>query len=553
MGRAPQRQGGCLVTVMSGEVRTTITMRGAGDGAAKVDGMKKSVDGLEGSVGKTRKGFGALGTSLQQVAGVASPALGALARDIGDVSGLVGEVAGRFGLWGTVVAGVVTGIGALVAVLVSGEPTLSTYGKAMESAAKQSSNMATAITQIASEARVAQGALESLGKTALGAFASLQDLRGQKDAAAETRAKLGAVEASGEAAKAEVDFTLTVGKLATADAMRKAAIDDITYAERDLLEAQLRHDDAAVALAAVRLTNSRFAKAEAESAVRDLTPLVQRLATTAGALRGLANEQQLQANMVPGVEFFQPDAETQKYVNKGGAPGDPWDEADTAWEAKRQKFGPGGGRGGALTRGGFASLERTIGDATGRDAEAERVRDLTAGIRDFTSALEGAVPSTSAFAGALEQVRSIWEAWGQGAQTTRQAVIGSLGAIAMASAQGIKGERERAGVLGAIYMGLGIAHVVTPGMQVQGAGEIAGGAMLIAAALTTPSSGSRGRGGGRGSGPVRAMGGETMAGGGAPMVVNINAPWFGPSPQEAMAGLGGMLRATAGTGWEAGR
>lgn len=541
------------MTVLSGEVRTTISMRGTGDGAAKVDGWRKSVDGLEGSVGKTRKGFGALGTSLQQVAGVASPALGALARDIGDVSGLVGEVAGKFGFWGTVVAGVVTGIGALVAVLVSSEPALSTYGQAMETAAKRSSDMATAITTIAGEARVAQGSLDALSKTAMNAFASLQELRGDKEGAALTRSKAGAVEASGEAAKAESDFALTAARLATADAIRKQAIDDITYAERDLLEAQLRHDESAAALAAVRLSNSRFAKAEAESAVRDLTPLVQRMATTAGALRGLATEQQLQADMVDGVGFFQLDAETQKYVNKGGAPGeDPWDEADTAWEAKRQRFGPGGGRGGALTRGGFAALERQIGDATGRDAEAERVRDLTSGIRDFTSALEGAVPSTSAFAGALEQVRSIWEAWGQGAQTTRQAVIGSLGAIAMASAQGIKGERERAGVLGAIYMGLGIAHVVTPGMQVQGAGEIAGGAMLIAAALTTPSSGSRGRGGGRGSGPVRAMGGETM-GGGAPMVVNINAPWFGPSPQEAMAGLGGMLRATAGTGWEAGR
>lgn len=533
------------MSVVSGQVKLTVDYRSTGDGPERAERMGRALGTLPGGAQRAASALGGLRSSLTAVAGVVDQSLGALARDLGDVGELAVGVTSKFGAWGAVITGVVVGIGALVAALVGGEPTLTSYGKAMETAAKRSGDMATAITQIASEARTAQGALAELGKTAMNAFASLQELRGDKEGAALTRSKLGAVEASSEAAAAEAAFVANAARLATADQIRKAAIDDITYAERDLLEAQLRHDEAAVALAAQRLFTSRLAKAEAESAVRDLTPLVQRMATTAGALRAASNEQQLQANMVPGVEFFTPDAETQKYVNKGGDPGeDPWDEADTAWEAKRQRFGASANRSGGMTRGGFAALERNIGAVAGRDDSA--MGGMAADVRDFSAALAEALPGMGAFTSALSQISDIWSNWSEAANGTRKAVIGSIGAIAVAGAQQIKDERARAGVLAVIYLGLGLAHVMTPGMQAQGAGELAGAAVLATVGIL----GSSGRSGGRGRGPVsaaRPVGGESM--GAAPIVMNIQAPWFGPSPQEAMAGLWSMLQAVTPSGW----
>lgn len=173
-------------------------------------------------------------------------------------------------------------------------------------------------------------------------------------------------------------------------------------------------------------------------------------------------------------------------------------------------------------------------------------------IRDFTSALSDSLPVMGEFASMVSQLSETWTKWGEGSLTTRDAVVGSLGAIAKAGAQQIKDERLRAGVLSIIELGLGFANLANPAIA---AGHFTASAILGSVALFSGGSGSSKGSSGSGSGgrtPAPRVGGGDALGGGNITYI-INAPWFGPAPQESAAGVVSFIERPRGTGFERGR
>lgn len=184
-------------------------------------------------------------------------------------------------------------------------------------------------------------------------------------------------------------------------------------------------------------------------------------------------------------------------------------------------------------------------------------------IRDFSAALAAAIPDMGDFAGALNEISNQWATYAElqanaGEDVAKQAAaqkalatatIGSLGAIAKAGASRIKDERLRAGVLSIIELGVGTGMMLTPGMQAEGAAHLAAAAILGSVAIFGGAGGSKSHAAtSSGDRAFKPMNDNAVGGA---LVVNINAPWFGPSPQEAAAGLAAFLGLAAGTGFSA--
>lgn len=173
-------------------------------------------------------------------------------------------------------------------------------------------------------------------------------------------------------------------------------------------------------------------------------------------------------------------------------------------------------------------------------------------IRDFTAALSEALPGMAEFQSALSTISDTWAKWGQGSITTKNAVVGSLGAIAKAGAAQIKNERLRAGVLSIIELGLGFGAIASQNYPAAAAHFTAAAILGTQAAFSASGGGGRGSGAGSSRTVARQVA-HSGSGASAPYVININAPWFGPSPQEAAAGLVQFLQRPHGTGFERGR
>lgn len=574
------------MTVLSGEVKTTISMRGAGDAAVRVEQTNRALKGTETASKGVSASLLSMRGNITNIVGAMSQAGGRMASELGAIGGVVEEVSSSFGVWGTVIGTVAVGVGALVAVFAGMPDKLTAYGEAMAKSLKPTQDMSGAITQLATEAASAKTQLAELGKTAMNALAALAELRGDKEGADLIRKRQGAVESAADASKAASAYTEASARLGTAKAIEKQSRDDITEAERALDEAMLQHDKSAKALAAARLFTARYNLSQAQQAIADTQAVLGRLATVAATTGAVARETQMQAGLTPGVGFFTPSDPTNLGPGKAGAPRAANDNADALI--------------GALSKRADSQDQRAIDEAArseeaawkkrmeGYDAAANAlitVQDSGAraamAIRDFSGALAEAMPRSEAFAGALQETNRLFGDYAVAAQAAAeakrtaeqeedpvkkqglvtellnkeaaarkagaQAAIGSIGAIAKAGAQQIKDERARAGVLSIIYLGLGTAHILTPGFEAQGAGELAAAGILGAVAIF-----SSGKSGSKAAGPnpsaIRPVSDNS---GGAPIVLNINAPWFGPSPQEAAAGLAAFLGRADGTGFGA--
>lgn len=154
----------------------------------------------------------------------------------------------------------------------------------------------------------------------------------------------------------------------------------------------------------------------------------------------------------------------------------------------------------------------------------------------------------SDFSAALAQIGDIWAKWAETGKNTKAAVVGSLAAIAVAGAQQIKDERARAGVLAIIETGLGFANLENPAIA---AGHFTAAAVLGGVALFGAGGSARRSGGGSAASAASSIRPVNDNTGVAPVQLNINAPWFGPSPQEAAAGLAAFLGSANGTGFGA--
>lgn len=211
------------------------------------------------------------------------------------------------------------------------------------------------------------------------------------------------------------------------------------------------------------------------------------------------------------------------------------------------EFGSDAGMGAGSRRRGGGLSGGIVGSTVGA---ANAARDAAKDVRDFTAALSEALPGMGAFSDALNRVASVWSKWGSEGFKTKDAIVGSLGAIATAGAEQIKNERLRAGVLSIIELGLGFANIENPPVA---AAHFAAAATLGGVALFGGSSGkSGGRGASTSSGAGRAqrLQGEMLGQRAVGVTIYGNYYAFGKGDQEAASDVQRLTHRADGTGFE---
>lgn len=211
------------------------------------------------------------------------------------------------------------------------------------------------------------------------------------------------------------------------------------------------------------------------------------------------------------------------------------------------EFGSDAGMGAGTRRGRGGLSGGIVGSTVGA---ANAAREAAKDVRDFTAALSEALPGMGAFSDALNRVASVWAKWGSEGFKTKDAIVGSLGAIATAGAEQIKNERLRAGVLSIIELGLGFANIENPPVA---AAHFAAAATLGGVALFGGSSGkSGGRGASTSSGAGRAqrLQGEMLGQRAVGVTIYGNYYAFGKGDQEAASDVQRLTHRADGTGFE---
>lgn len=514
------------MAIVTGQVSVDIAISGSGDGAAKTERATKAVEKLKQEVGAAGTAAGKSAQSTKSLADSVAGFKDGLRPLDGVRSGFEMLRSNLLG-FPTAIAGAVGGLVAMAEKLVD-------MGSASERLREKAQDYAAAIA---------------------GARKDLEELARLNGHIAATPGPLGA--------DAGDRFSELTDKLSTLkDALREAqapaaALNELTGG----MVASLTESDAQY-LRIAKITNEIR---ETEALIKGLRDgSYELILRQEGALRRIAG---LAAG---GLAGGAKGVKTPPAPRGGGGGFD----AEAAWREKVAAATRERERGG-LSMGGFRALERNIeSEVFGTDAANDnagtsrgRRRGNTGGIAasmeainsrpaqeiaGFSAALVEALPGIGAFNVALSQLAETWTAWGEGSLTTRDAVIGSLGAIAKAGAQELKNERLRAGVLSIIELGLGFANLANPPVA---AGHFTASAILGGVALFGSGSGSsRGAGGGAGGGgtprPVR-LGGEML--GQRAVAITIQNYYGGRSEQEAGADFLRLTRRTDGTGFERGR
>lgn len=525
------------MTVLVGDVRTTFTMRGAGDGAAKVNEGAKALGALDAQGKRATSTFGGLRIAVDDTV--------TAGKGFAGMVGTVSSVAGAFAQAIPVVAALTAGVIAFFdAIGNENEQRLEQFGRDVATSAEASRRFSTRLYEQASSAREAFKAVSELRAGTLQLAAANAAAAGDDDKAKKLIAQAGAVTARATAEATEqtiADASRRYDEMGAAflaaQADERRQRDNLIRAQFEQNQALAAGDEKALAITAKAIIDAQSAVALAYSAQiearRELGALDEKLA----ALRARQAEERkasAEADLRASPGFIEFDAleftRAPSRITRDTVPTD--------------GGGPSGGR---RSRGPLGALGGGFSSAL-KDA-----RLLGDGIRDFTAAMAEALPGMADFSNALQRIGDIWQTWGKTGKDTRNAIVGSLGAIAVAGAQQIKDERARAGVLALIYTALGVAHVVTPGMEAQGAGEIAAGVMLGAVALGAGGSGRGRSGAGGGSGAsgspseLRSVNDSATP---APIVVNIFAPWLGETQQDAAQGMLSWLGSINGSGFE---
>ncbi len=597
--------------VISGDVKITMEVRGTGDAPAKLDATTRAIQTTEAAAKSSTAQFVSLRGSISNVAQVASSAAGEMTRDLGSVVGLVSDASSKFGGLGTAVTGVVAVVGALfVAFEEIDKARFENVTRSLKELANTAGSLAHGLATAAANARELQGVLKNAEVRELTAQLAAANARGDKVAAAGITARLTTVTSGNEASalraqagdafesgtKAQAVRTEAEGLLAKTE-QRIAHLEGL-LAQKAFVESDGRggfraRDDVQAELAGLRasrvtqigslatLPRDAFARDNAAAnALLKAADAVEKEGFTTAAM-ALAN------------------AATDALKEAAGKSGSGGAGANGAVRpAKDDKSAA--DLIGALSKGADAQDKRAADDTAREEEAAWRKRletyDAASGaltkvedsgasaanaIRDFTGALADSLPNATAFADALRTTSQLYDTYASAARAAADAkaaadaesdetkkkpllldqlakeasarkagavaAIGSIGAIAKAGAEQIKNERARAGVLSIIELGLGTGLMFVPGMQAEAAGHLAAAAILGSVAIFGGGGGQRGRGGGAGSRAVRPVSdGERSSGA---IVLNINAPWFGPSPQEAAAGLAAFLGRVGGTGF----
>lgn len=594
------------MSVANGDINLNVNLRGTGDAPAKLEQTRAAIGKVEGAAKSTTSQFVSLRGGISEVASVASSAAGEMTRDFSAVVGLVSDASSRFGALGAVVGGVVAAVGGLVYAFVElDKARFENVTRSLQGTANAAGALAVALATSANKARELQTTMRSAEVRALTAQIASARARGDTTGAASLAGQLTVLQSGDEAGALRAQGVGAFAASAEAVAQRAAATAILAKTDERLafINGQLGQK------AIVLQENGRYvARDELQAEKAGLLAL---RSTQVGSLALLSQNASAQNVAAASALYKAADAvQTQGLLE--ASTGALNNAIDVLRAAGVRPEGGGGGGGGARVGGdrryldgqfvtkdqrdlyrallgagtdtglmgivGQGIIDRAFvaqGDKgirledgagsmadvsvsaadnqakliTGAIAESGDRAQLGADIRDFTSALSAAVPEMDAFHGALAKIGDIWSEWGKGAMNAKTAVVGSLAAIGLAGAESIKNEQLRAGVRALILGAEGAVHLLTPGYQALGAAEIAAAGVLGAIALGGgggSSSSSRAPTGGGGARALRPM---SDAATNAALVVNINAPWFGPSPQEAAAGLSAFLGRAAGTGF----
>lgn len=594
------------MSVANGDINLNVNMRGTGDAPAKLEQTRAAIGKVEGAAKSTTSQFVSLRGGISEVASVASSAAGDMTRDFSAVVGLVSDASSRFGALGAVVGGVVAAVGGLVYAFVElDKARFENVTRSLQGTANAAGALAVALATSANKARELQTTMRSAEVRALTAQIASARARGDTTGAASLAGQLTILQSGDEAGALRAQG---VGAFAaSAEALAARAGAEALLAKTN---ERIKFIDGQLAQKAIVLQeNGRYVARDELEAER--AGLLGMRATQIGSLALLSQNAAAQNVAAASALYKAADAVTQQGLLEAttGVLNNAVDVIRAAGGSVTKGGGGGGGAGGGRVAGrlldgqlatkeqrdlyrallgagtdtglmgivGQGIIDRAfvaqgdkgirLEDGAGSMADvsigaandnarliAGAIQDsgnraqLGADIRDFTSALSAAVPEMDAFHGALAKIGDIWSEWGKGAMNAKTAVVGSLAAIGLAGAESIKNEQLRAGVRALILGAEGAVHLLTPGYQALGAAEIAAAGVLGAIALGGGggSSSSRAPTGGGGARALRPMSDSATN---AALVVNINAPWFGPSPQEAAAGMAAFARRADGTGW----
>ena len=183
------------------------------------------------------------------------------------------------------------------------------------------------------------------------------------------------------------------------------------------------------------------------------------------------------------------------------------------------------------------------------DIRQQEIDDQIIGISKIVSVSIDAFTSMKSYGSTADQLFSVL---GNGAKALSEnwsdivaKKDGVLSAMAATTLAGIKNEKTRAAIMilaASADAGVALAR-----------GNIPGAIAAAGSAVTYGILAGSGGGGGAAKGiePVRRTARAVDgSGGGGNWVVNVNAPWFGPSMQEFGRYMGGIVRSINGTGFE---
>jgi len=174
--------------------------------------------------------------------------------------------------------------------------------------------------------------------------------------------------------------------------------------------------------------------------------------------------------------------------------------------------------------------------------DAEELRDALQGVADATSLVAERMPEMGA---ALAEVQGITANVISGKMKLGEALAAGGVAIAANAARAIGGVRAEAAVRAAYEFGMGWATLETPPIS---AGHFIASGLLAAVAGGAGKGGSSGASSSSHTSPRSTRVSTATTLGEAPLVQNINAPWFG-GLQEGGAYVWEMGRRAAGTGY----
>lgn len=554
------------MAVVQGNVEVKVNVTGAGNASAVVDKTTEAIARTEEASDGVGKSLLGMREKFTQVAGVASSALGQITGEVGAVTSAVVETGSKFGALGIVAGGLVGVIGGIWAGLNSlSQQRFDMVTKSLQGTADAAGALARSLATAATKANELKGAMTSAEVRALTAQIASARARGDTNTAVSLTSQLTLLQSGNEAGALRQQGADAFYQSANATAQRAAALAQVADTEAKIrtLEGKLaqkavvefrngvamsREDLQAelAGLQALRVQQVGNAALVSPQATVDNARAATEILKAATAVEAQGIVESVTGAINNAVSTLK-DGLTDKGRPKGGGLGaraaavdqsDSWGLDLTTDGEARSGRRRGGGLGGIVTRDRVAGGQQR--SAIGRMAED---------VRAFGVALSEIDPSLAAFTKSLETIGTLWKDWAKGSVSTKNAVVGSLGAIGLAGAEQIKNTQLRMGIESLLYLGLGTAHVLTPGMEAQGAAELAGAGILAAKAIFGGSSGGS-RGSGGSSRAPRQVRSDNITSGA--IVININGSYYGAhTPQESAAGFARLISRADGTGFGA--